>query len=367
MSENKIGQIFHDNFHKIHFVSEYERRIIKNIIDCRTSVMGGRIEHCNNCGHEIIMYNSCRNRNCPNCQSNLSFKWFNKHFKGSLPVNYFHSVFTIPEELKDIFLYNKKVCLNILFKSVSKALIQAAGRRMKSKIGLISILHTWDQKLNFHPHIHCILAGGGLSFDRTKWISVKNKNYLLPVKILSRVFRGKLLFYLNKAKNKGLLKVDKNHFLSICNTVSKKEWVVFMKRPVNGAKHVLKYLSRYTHRIGISNRRILNYDGNSVTFSYRDRRDCNNEKTLTLPAMLFIKRYILHIVPRRFVRIRFYGFLVNRFKTKLLQLCRELILKDALDLNHVLPDISVIEFVDYSVCPVCRKGKMVTKLLINSS
>jgi hypothetical protein len=358
MNENIIGQILKDNFYDIHFVSEYEKRVIEDIINCRTTAMGGRIEHCDNCGHEIILYNSCRNRNCPNCQGSQSFKWLSKRLDETLPVSYFHCVFTIPKELKELFLYNKRTCLKILFKSVSNTLTQAAKRNLKIKIGFMSILHSWDQLLNFHPHIHCVAAGGGLNNDNSKWIDVKNKNYLLPVKKLSRVFRGKILFYLNKAFRKSLLKIDTNSFLSICNTVSKKDWVVFVKRPMGGAGQVLKYLSRYTHKIGISNRRILNYDGKFVTFSYRDRRDGNKEKTKTIPVILFIRKFMLHIIPRRFVKIRFYGFMVNRFRKKIIILRRELIMKYSSDLEYILPDISIIPFVNYTACPVCKVGKM---------
>jgi len=237
----------------------------------------------------------------------------NKRLNEALPVQYYHGVFTIPKELRGLFLYNKKVCLNILFKSVSKTLQQVTKRNLKMNIGYITILHTWDQKLNFHLHIHCVIAAGGLSDDKTKWIAIKNKHYLLPVKKLSKVFRGKFLFYLNKAFNKGLIKIEKNAFINICSITSKNDWVVYLQRPLGGAEQVLKYLSRYTHKVGISNKRIKSYDGNYVVFSYRDRQDNNMEKELKIPGLLFVQKFILHIVPRRFVKIRFYGFMVNRF------------------------------------------------------
>lgn len=358
MSENVIGRILEDHLCKIQTISGYEKKVIQNIIHCRTAVMGARIERCKLCGHEIQLYNSCRNRNCPNCQGTQSFKWLHKRLNEALPVQYYHGVFTIPEELKMLFLYNKRVCLNILFKCVSQTIQQVAKRNLKIKLGFICILHTWDQQLNFHPHIHCVITAGGLNEDKTKWIGVENKNYLLPVKKISRVFRGKILFYLNKAMKKGLLKTDKNSFISICAIVAKKEWVIYLKRPLGGAGQVLKYLSRYTHKVGITNRRIIGYDGVTVTFRYRDRRAGNKEKELTLPVMLFIKRFILHIVPKRFVKIRFYGFMVNRYRKKLAAYCRELIATTQGNLMFVLPEVSLLPFIDHSVCPVCGKGKM---------
>jgi len=195
MGENIIGKILKDNFSKIQTVSDYEKKVISNIIDCRTKVMGGRIEKCEACGHEIQLYNSCRNRNCPNCQGTQSFKWLSNRLNEALPVQYYHGVFTIPDELKKLFLYNKRVCFKILFKCVSQTIGQIAKRNLKLFPGFISILHTCDQKLNFHPHIHCVITAGGLDKNKTKWIDVKNKKYLLPVKKLSRVFRGKILFY----------------------------------------------------------------------------------------------------------------------------------------------------------------------------
>lgn len=201
--ENNIGRILENNFNKITFNSRYERRVIAEIINCRTEKLGQRVEKCDHCGNEVVYYNSCRNRNCPNCQGKQSFKWMNNRLNEALPTDYFHCVFTIPEELREMFLYNKRVCINILFKAVSKTLTQVAKRNLRIKIGFITVLHTWNQRLLFHPHIHVIIPGGGLSSDGSKWVSVKS-GYLLPHKKLSKVFRGKILFYLNKAFRKGV-------------------------------------------------------------------------------------------------------------------------------------------------------------------
>lgn len=359
MSENKIGIILKDHLSQLTFLTDFERRTLQNIMNCRTQVMGERRQKCECCGHEVILYNSCRNRNCPHCQGSQSFRWLSKRLDETLPVHYYHGVFTLPEELKRLFLAHKKLCLKILFKSVSRTLSQVAQKNLKIKIGFISILHTWDQRLNFHPHIHCVIPGGGLSSDHNQWISVRNKNYLLPVKKLSRVFRGKILFYLNKAFRQGLLKTDKTGFISLCAAAAKKEWVVYLKKPMGGAGQVLKYLSQYTHKIGISNRRIQSYDGKTVTFSWRDRRDGNREKSQSLSALLFIQRFILHIIPKRFVKIRFYGFMVNRLRKKLAGHCRDLIGRNSNTLENILPSISLLPFSDQQLCPVCQKGKMI--------
>lgn len=357
MSENIIGQIFKDHFFKMYNISEFEYKVINNIINCRTEIMGERVEKCDHCGHEIRLFNSCRNRNCPNCQGTQAFKWLRKRLDEALPVNYFHGVFTIPQELKHLFLYNKVLCLKILFKSASRTLQQVAKKNHKIKIGFISILHTWDQQLNFHPHIHCVIAGGGLNQDKTKWIEIKNKNYLLPKKILSKVFRGKVLFYLNKAFRNNKIKIDRNEFVSLCSISAKKDWGVYLKRSMGGVEQVLKYLSLYTHRIAISNHRIKNYDGKIVTFTYRDRKDQNKQKILSLPADLFIRRFILHIVPKRFVKIRFYGFMVNRLRKKIIPICKEFIAIASKSIENILPPLSAL-FTEYSTCPICKKGLM---------
>jgi len=242
------------------------------------------------------------------------------------------------------------------------------------KPGFISVMHTWDQKLNYHPHIHTIIAGGGLSFDKLNWKS-SCKNFLLPVKILSKVFRGKMLFYLNKAFKKGLIRFPaklkymerERSFISICNNISKKDWNIYAKRPFGGPMQVLKYLSSYTHKVGISNRRLVSYDGKNVTFKYRDRADDNKEKTMTLPVKLFIERFVMHILPKRFVKIRFYGFLSNRFKKRNIELINDILDKTMGDTFDALPAIYSIRISGNSLCPVCKKGHFADVKKIDSS
>jgi ribosomal protein S8 len=262
---------------------------------------------------------------------------------------------------------------NILFKSQSRTLLKVIGK-IFGKPGFISVMHTWDQKLNYHPHIHTIIAGGGLSSDKSKWKSSR-KNFLLSVKILSKIFKGKMLFYLNKAFKKGLIRFPvklkymeaERSFISICNNISKKDWIVYAKKPFGGPMQVLKYLSRYTHKVGISNKRLVSYDGKNVTFKYRDRADENKEKTMSLPVKLFIERFVMHILPKRFVKIRFYGFLANRFKKNNLILIENILDKITGDTFDALPAIYSIRFIDNSLCPVCKKGHFADVKKIDSS
>jgi hypothetical protein len=301
-----------------------------------------------------------------------AIKWVNARVNELLPVNYFHLVFTIPKELRPIFLYNKTLMYKILFKSQSRTLLKVTGN-IFGKSGFISALHTWDQKMNFHPHIHTIITGGGLSLDGSKWNS--SRDFLFPVQALSKVFKGKMLFYLNKAFKKGLIRfpeklkymLSEKSFISICHSISKKDWNVNAKKPFGGPLQVLKYLSRYTHKVGISNKRIVSYDGKNVTFKYRDRMDQNKEKIMTLSKELFIQRFMMHILPRRFVKIRFYGFLSNRHKKENISLIENIINKDRGNTFDSLPAIYSIRFIDHSICPVCKKGHFVDVKKIDSS
>jgi ribosomal protein S8 len=368
-----LSDILRDNLNNINFISGYERRVLYNIVNCRTEIMGSRLQKCDHCGKELTLYNSCRNRNCPTCQTDRAIKWVNERVNELLPVNYFHLVFTIPKELRQIFLFNKTLMYKILFKSQSRTLMKII-KKMFGKPGFISVLHTWDQKLNYHPHIHTVIAGGGLSLDESKWKSSR-KNFLLSVKILSKVFRGIMLFYLNKSYKDGLIRFpaklkymeSERSFISICNNISKKDWNVYAKKPFAGPLQVLKYLSHYTHKVGISNRRLVSYDGKNVTFKYRDRSDGNKEKIMILPVKLFIQRFILHILPRRFVKTRFYGFLSNRFKKKNIELINDILGKAFNSTFDALPAFYSTRFIDISLCPFCKKGHFVDVKKINSS
>lgn len=348
------------------------RKVMHAIETCRTSELGGHLERCDSCGYERNAYNSCRNRHCPKCQALAKAEWLEKRKAELLPVEYFHNVFTIPHELNQIMLRNKKVVFDILFKTVAEALQEFAGdpkHGLEGKIGFTAILHTWDQKLLSHIHLHCVIPAGVLTFDRKSWIHSR-KNFLFPVKALSRVFRGKFIDYLKKAFLKGEMifpgKIAdlaiKENFLQLINQLWKKDWVVYSKAPFNGPEKVFDYLGRYTHRVAIANHRIAKVEDGLVTFRYRDRADGDKCKHMTIAAQEFIRRFLLHVLPDSYMRIRHYGFLANRCKKQNLARCREL-----LGLCPDLPEIPEqtaqekmlqLTGVDVTECPCCKQGRM---------
>jgi hypothetical protein len=312
--EFDLADIFRLNQHKLQYTSDDKRRVINAITACRTSILGGHVLKCDNCDHLEISYNSCRNRHCPQCQSLAKALWVLKRDRELLPVHYFHLVFTVPHVLNTIALSNKKVFYNLLFKAVSESIKQVAKRpeNLGAEVGFFTILHTWDQVLNLHPHIHCVIPGGGFSCDRQEFIK-SPKNFFVSVKKLSKVFRGKLLNYLEKAYSKGII-IWENEIVSYKAILKKScthDWVVYAKPPFNGPFWVLRYLSRYTHRIAISNNRLFALTENTVTFSYRDRNNGYAVKYKTLGITEFMLRYLNHVLPFRFMKIRYYGFLGN--------------------------------------------------------
>lgn len=343
---------------------------------CRTSLLGGHKERCDNndCGHLEISYNSCRNRHCPKCQFLRKEKWIEARAEDLLPIQYFHVVFTIPSELNPLVLSNQKVMYNVLFRSVSETLVALSNdpKHLGARIGFIGILHTWGQNLMEHPHIHCIVTGGGLSPEGSRWVSCR-KNFFIHVKVLSSLFRGKFLAYLKDSFRSGDLIFpgaigylkDPDAFEGFRRQFKHKKWVVYCKPPFNGVEGVLQYLSRYTHRIAISNHRILKLQDGKVSFVWRDYSDGDREKIMTLDAGEFIRRFLLHVLPEKFVKIRHYGLLANRKRKNNIALCRELLgsckteTKDN-DMpltwqEHLLK----ISGVDVTKCPVCKKGNMV--------
>jgi predicted Zn-ribbon and HTH transcriptional regulator len=341
-------------------------KVIEAVKRCRTADLGGHIERCDSCGFERPAYNSCRNRHCPKCQSLAKVKWLDKQKSELLPVGYFHLVFTLPHELNGLILTNKKILLNHLFKAVGETLIEFGRTRLGGQIGLITVLHTWDQTLLDHFHLHCLVPAGALSDNQKCW-SPARKNFLFPVRALSLVLRGKFLDLLKKtfAQNQ-LLFVGQTAplahpaaFQSLIAALRKKPWIVYAKNPFGSPEHVLDYLGRYTHRVALSNDRILSTHKEEVTFSYRDRKDRNRKKTMTLDAHEFIRRFLLHVIPKGFVRVRHFGFLANRSKG-LLAKCRQL-----LDLAPALPELSgksvrelmlQLTGIDITRCPLCKKA-----------
>lgn len=336
---------------------------------CRTVYLGGHIEKCDSCGYERHAYNSYRNRHCPKCQTLTKAKWLEDRKSELLPVGYFHTVFTLPHEINPVALCNRKVVFDILFRTVSETLLAFGRNNLGGKLGFLAILHTWDQTLMDHIHLHCVIPGGALSFDKTAWISAGEK-YLFSVKALSRVFRGKFLYHLKRAFTTGDLifpgKISNlsgtKEFSTIIDCLKSKDWVVYCKKPFAGPEHVLDYIGRYTHRVAISNNRIVNVENSMVTFTYRDRKNADVRKVMTLKAEEFIRRFLLHVLPQGFVRIRHFGFLANRYKKENIQRCRELI--DNSQQFNEDPDKSTQELmmeltgIDINVCPCCKKGTL---------
>ncbi len=347
-------------------------RVMRHIRECRTSALGGHMEKCDSCGHERPVYNSCRDRHCPKCQALTKEKWLKARKAELLPVEYFHSVFTLPHELNPLIIRNKRVLLKVLFQSVSETLLKF-GRDKRSRlgglVGFTLILHTWNQKLLNHFHLHCVIPAGALSFDENRWIKPRNPGFLFSVKALGLVFRSKYLEHLKQAYEDDKLKFsgvveplkDPVCFGELIKSLRSKQWVVYSKAPFGGPEKVLDYLGRYTHRVAISNNRILDVDGERVTFSYRDRSDGNKKKACTTTGLEFMRRFLLHILPRGFSRIRHYGFLANRKKKEHLGRCRELLGAEIPSpTTKQTPEQLLLQVtgIDILKCPCCGNGRM---------
>ena len=302
-----------------------QQRVLRAITECRTAALGGHRRECRQCGHQEISYNSCRNRHCPKCQGLEEARWIEAQQHDLLPLPYFHVVFTVPTELHDLFLAAPTVAYPLLFAAVAETLAQVARRRLGIKIALTAILHTWTQLLLYHPHLHCIVPGGGLDPDHTRWISTR-PDFFLPVRVLSQVFRGKLLAKLERAIDRAKVppgpETDPHHQLK---RAAAKSWVVYCKPPFAGPEQVLAYLARYTHRIAISNDRLIALADGHVTFRWKDRAQGNAPRVATLEADVFLRRFLLHVLPARFLRIRHYGWLANSVRNRLLPRVRELL------------------------------------------
>ena len=306
--------------------------------------MGYHAEVCTECGSVDVSYNSCRNRHCPKCQHSVQQKWVEAQMSKLLPVGYFHLVFTLPQELNPLVFQNQKLLYSLLLQAAGHTLIELAKdpKFLGATIGLTSVLHTWGQNLSFHPHVHCIVPGGGLSNDGLRFVR-SSKKFFIPVKVISRKFRGKFLCLLRQAYEMGeivffneAVKFEvSDNFLSLVDSLYRREWVVFCKKPFKSPAHVVKYLGRYTHRVAISNSRIQAFDGQTVSFSWKDYKDGNKRKVMTLDATEFTRRFLLHVLPDRFVKIRHYGILCSRnIRAKLLK-CR--MLAGAKPLEHNPP------------------------------
>jgi hypothetical protein len=308
-----------------------QRKALRAIGACRTPALGGQRQQCDRCGHEHIQWHSCRNRACPRCGAAARQRWLEARSSELLPVPYFHVVFTVPELLNVIALHAPRVFYDLLFRAAGGALVDVAHSRLQIQPGCLCVLHTWGQTLTLHPHIHCVVPGGGLSVHDRQWRSTAKSTFLLPVRVLSRRFRSLLTRFLREAWREGTLKLPERvlaHSVALDLLLARAaatDWVVYCKPPFGGPEQVLGYLANYTHRIAISNSRIVSFDGERVCFRYRDYAHGNTEKLLTLGADEFLRRFLLHVLPPRLVRIRYYGFLANRSRTQSIQLARRLI------------------------------------------
>jgi hypothetical protein len=347
-------------------VSSARRYVLKKLIACRTSLLGGHVERCDHCDFERVSYNSCRNRHCPKCQATARAEWLDARAQDLLDVDYFHVVFTVPQPIAQIALQNKKVMYSILFRASAETLktIAADPKHLGADIGFLSVLHTWGQNLMHHPHIHCIVPGGGLSPDGTQWISCP-PGFFLSVRVLSEVFRGKFLEMTRRAYANGELRfqgddLDKlnslDAFEAQLQSSLANNWVVYAKRPFGGPEQVLKYLANYTHRVAISNHRLLSMRDGQVRFRWRNYAHGNRKRVLALDAVEFIRRFLLHTLPRRFVRIRHFGFLANACRKEKLARCRELLGCDPPKPLEVAGDDSDE---DEALCPECERGHLI--------
>jgi len=355
-------------------------RAMRAVETCRTAALGGHVDACDHCCQVRVSYNSCRNRHCPKCQGLDKERWLEARKRDFLPTHYFHPVFTLPEGMRPVALRNQQPVYSILFRAASESIKELTEdpKYLGAEVGFIAILHTWTQTLMDHPHLHCIVTGGGLCRDGKRWVPCKGE-FFLPVKVLSRLFRGKFLAYLKEAYESGKLVFPgkiahlkgKRAFKSLLKELYKQEWVVYCKPPFRSAEMVMDYLGRYTHRVAISNERLEKLEGGRVTFRYRDRGDNNALKPMTLDASEFIRRFLLHILPEDFMKIRHYGILSNRNRKSKLSRCKTLL---GVHGRQERPEkepwqdlLARITGVDPRICPYCGKGNMVLKEVLNPS
>jgi len=348
-----------------HTLSAQQLRAFRDICACRTAALGAHVEQCDSCSQQIIAYDSCRNRHCPKCQSTARDRWLMAQTADLLPVPYCHVVFTLPQELSLLGLQNPRVIYNLLFRAASETLltIAAESRRLGARIGFLAVLHTWNQKLLHHPHLHCLIPAGGLSLDHSRWIRCQ-RSFFLPVKVLGRLFRGKFLAFLAAAYRKKRLNLfgalaylqDPTEFGRFLRRLRKLSWVVYAKPPFGGPEHVIKYLARYTHRVAISNGRLLEMRDGQVTFRWRDSANGNQQKRMTLNAIELIRRFLLHVLPARFVKIRHFGFLANRNRREALAMCRSLLPPPPTPVTALLT-VTQQRAIERK-CPFCKTGTL---------
>jgi Putative transposase/Transposase zinc-binding domain len=349
-----------------HVLSREQRKALRDIRDCRSAALGGRVEQCDRCGHRVILYNSCRNRHCPKCQAQARARWLTQREAELLPVPYFHVVFTLPSQIGRLALQNPRQIYAILFRTAAQTLLEAAAdpRLLGASIGFLAVLHTWGQNLHLHPHLHCVVPGGGISLDGTRWIGCKKSSFFLPVRRLSHRFRKSFLRSLQRAFRKGSLRFhgelkalsNPAAFQTLCDQTAAIDWVVHAKPPFGGPQRVLKYLARYTHRVAISNHRLRSLENGHVNFEWKDYASRARTRLMTLDAVEFLRRFLLHVLPTGLVRIRQFGFLSNRHRAYKLQLCRTLL---ATRFPPLCDPATTSESADSQTCPNCQLGRLI--------
>ncbi|HEX3148470.1 MAG TPA: IS91 family transposase [Gemmataceae bacterium] len=368
------GDAFRQRFAAI--LSHAQKKALRDLARCRTAALGGHVERCRDCGHERIAYNSCRNRHCPKCQALARAKWLAAQAEHLLQVEYYHLVFTLPDELSDLARANPTVLYDLLFQSAAATIREVAAnpKRLGAVPGLLLVLHTWGQTLQHHPHVHGVVTGGGLSCDASglidaspRWVTCR-PGFFLPVKVLSRVFRGKYLDGLRQAHAHGRLRffgkltplAQPAAFHAFLRPLQQKDWVVYAKRPFGGPAQVLKYLARYTHRVAISNHRLVSLENGRVTFRYKDYADEHQQKTMTLDALEFLRRFVTHVLPMGFTKIRHYGLLANRFRAERLATARRLLLVAAAPATTSMGEPVALEppALPERCCPACGSRRL---------
>ncbi|HSW53147.1 MAG TPA: IS91 family transposase [Sulfuricaulis sp.] len=359
-------------YRRAHRLPRHQLKLMRAIETCRTAALGGHVEQCGQCPHTRISYNSCRNRHCPKCQSLARARWLESRKAELLPVEYFHVVFTLPDQIAAVALQNKTAVYNILFRAASQTLLTIARdpKHLDARIGFFAILHTWGQNLLHHPHLHCVVPGGGLAPDGQRWVACR-PGFFLPVRVLSRLFRRLFLEALQQAFDKGQLEFfgewqplhDPAAFARHLAPLAGKEWVVYAKPPFGGPRHVLEYLGRYTHRVAISNQRLLALSDTHVTFQWKDYRQPHHLKRMSLTSEEFIRRFLLHALPPGLQRIRYYGLLANGRRKLSLARCRQLLHAPAAELlpqpNDYRDLYQQLTARSLTRCPRCLTGVMV--------
>lgn len=357
-----------------HVLSRQQRKALRDIRDCRTAALGGRVQQCDQCGHRVILYNSCRNRHCPKCQATARARWLAQREAELLPVPYFHVVFTLPSQIGRLALQNPRQIYTILFRSTAQTLLDAAAdpRLLGASIGFLAVLHTWGQNLHWHPHLHCVVPGGGISLDGSRWIGCRKSSFFLPVRLLSHRFRKCFLRSLCRAFRNGALHFHGElkslcqpaRFQALCDQTAAIDWVVHVKPPFGGPRRVLKYLARYTHRVAISNHRLRSLENGRVSFEWKDYAHRARTRLMTLDSVEFLRRFLLHVLPAGLVRIRQFGFLAQRHRTHKLQLCRVLL---AARFPARCDPAANPGSADWQTCPSCKLGQLIMVELISAA